>query len=296
MSTLYVVSTPIGNLDDLTRRTETTLGSVDRILAEDTRRTRKLLHHLGLTIPLVSLHAHNEAGRREAVLGWLDAGEDLALVSDAGTPLVSDPGARIVEAAMEGGHRVVPLPGPSAVTTALSASGFSGDRFTFLGFPPRKGTGRQELLDRVARAREPVVLFESPERLDSLLDELEEACGEDRPAVVGREMTKVHEEFRRGSLGELQAHFRDHPPRGEITLVLAPGEGRPEAGGMDRVDEVAARALARALLGEGRSPSRAARELAARLDVPRNRAYEIVLSVSSGEEGGTADLPDEGSP
>ncbi|MCJ7628732.1 MAG: 16S rRNA (cytidine(1402)-2'-O)-methyltransferase, partial [Longimicrobiales bacterium] len=177
MATLYLVSTPIGNLGDITPRAAGTLESVSRILAEDTRRTRKLLNHLRLKTPLVSLHAHNEASRREAVLAWLASGEDLALVSDAGTPLVSDPGQRIVEAAVVAGFTIVPIPGASAVLAALAGSGFSGDRFSFLGFLPRKGGERGELMDRVSTSPDTVVLFESPERTLALLEALEKSCG-----------------------------------------------------------------------------------------------------------------------
>jgi 16S rRNA (cytidine1402-2'-O)-methyltransferase len=278
MSTLYVVSTPIGNLEDLTPRAARVLGSVTRVLAEDTRRTRALLHHLDLGTPLVSLHAHNEASRRDQVLRWLGGGEELALVSDAGTPLVSDPGQRLVDAVVEGGFPVVPLPGPSAVLAALVGSGFPGDRFTFLGFPPRKGKDRKELLERVADSSDTVVLFESPERLSALLEELATHCSPRRRVSVARELTKIHEEFIRGRLEEVRAHFREHAPRGELVLVVSGVRDRkPDPA----ADEAAARALALGLLEEGLSPSRAAREIARRLKVPRNLAYETVQRVAS---------------
>ena len=280
MSTLYLVSTPIGNLGDLSRRVEEILGAVPRILAEDTRRTRILLSHLGLTTPMVSLHAHNEASREAEILRWLDSGQDLALVSDAGTPLVSDPGGRMVSAALEGGHTVVPIPGPSAVLAAVVASGLPTDRFSFLGFLPRKGKERAALLERLATAQETMVLFESPERLLALLESLKEVAGPDRRCVVARELTKLHEEFVRGTVDEVQEHFREHPPRGEITLVLeaaSPLEGRVA------VDEEAASALARALLNRGERPSQVAREVARRLGIPRNQAYQLIQ-----------DLPDAG--
>ncbi len=292
MATLYLVSTPIGNLGDLSPRAAETLESVSRILAEDTRRTRKLLTHLGLSTPLVSLHAHNEASRTETVLGWLAAGEDLALVSDAGTPLVSDPGQRVVEAAIEGGYSVVPIPGASAVLAALAGSGFSGDRFSFLGFLPRKGPERTELLDRIAASPDPVVLFESPDRVKALLKALAESCGSQRRVVVGRELTKLHEEFVRGSPAQVAEHFEAHPPRGEFALVVS-GSPEGEAGGA--VDEGAARALAQALLEEGVAPSRAAREVARRLKLPRNLAYHVVQSLSGeGKGSGDAENPRRG--
>lgn len=280
MSTLYLVSTPIGNLGDLSRRVEKILGAVGRILAEDTRRTRTLLSHLGLSTPMVSLHAHNEASREAEILLWLDSGQDLALVSDAGTPLVSDPGGRMVRAVLEGGHTVVPIPGPSAVLAALVASGLPAERFSFLGFLPRKGKERKALLERLAAARETMVLFESPERLVALLEKLREVAGPDRRCAVARELTKLHEEFVRGTVHEVREHFREHPPRGEITLVL---EAAPPMEGQATVDEEAASALARALLNRGERPSQAAREVARRLGIPRNQAYQLIQ-----------DLPDAG--
>ena len=180
MGTLYVVSTPIGNLDDLTRRAEATLSRVSRVLAEDTRRTRILLNHIGAKARAVSVHAHNEAERIPRILGWLAAGEDLALVSDAGTPLLSDPGQRVVRACLDEGHPVVPIPGASAALAALVVSGLAGDAFVFLGFPARKGKERKHLLARVAASSEPAILYESPGRIGALLEELIPLCGRDR--------------------------------------------------------------------------------------------------------------------
>lgn len=278
MSTLYLVSTPIGNLSDITRRAAETLEAVDAVLAEDTRHTRKLLDHLGTTTPLLSVHEHNEAARIQEVLDRLDRGESLALVTDAGTPLVSDPGARLVAAVVREGHRVVPVPGPSAVLAALVASGLPPVPFAFLGFPPRKGGERHAFLERVADSPETVVLFESPGRLVDLLEALEQACGPDRRVAVGREITKIHEEFFRGTLAEARAYYESGEPRGEVTLVVAPGEA-PGDVGEDGVDERAAGVLARSLLEEGTSPSRTARQVARRLGIPRNEAYRIVQDI-----------------
>jgi 16S rRNA (cytidine1402-2'-O)-methyltransferase len=277
MATLYLVSTPIGNLGDLTHRAEETLGSVSRVLAEDTRRTRTLMTHLGLSKPLVSLHSHNEVGRSEKILDWLAKGEDLAMVSDAGTPLVSDPGQRVVEAVLEAGFDVVPIPGPSAVLAALVGSGFPGDRFSFLGFLPRKGRERSELLDRIGASPDPVVLFESPERVGDLLEALEEICGSQRPVAVARELTKLHEEFIRGPLEEVRARVGAVRPRGEFALVVGGTDGPPVS---DAVDAGAARALAASLLTEGYTPSRTAKEVANRLKISRNMCYEIVQDVA----------------
>lgn len=279
VGTLYLVSTPIGNLEDVTRRAARILGEVSRVLAEDTRRTAVLLEHLGLRVPLVSLHEHNEAERCGEVLGWLAEGAALALVSDAGTPLVSDPGHRLVRAAAEAGHRVVPLPGPSAVLAALVASGLPSERFAFLGFVPRKGGERARTLDRIAGTEEAVVVFESPERLGALLADLEEACGADREVAVARELTKVHEQVVRGTVAEAGRYYQEHPARGEVTLVIAPTAVGAEP---DAADEAAARTLARALVEEGIRPSHAAREVARRLGLPRNLAYEIVQGLERG--------------
>lgn len=276
MATLYLVSTPIGNLGDLSARGGEVLVSVARILAEDTRRTRVLADHVGATCPLVSLHAHNEAERVERVLGWLDEGEDLALVSDAGTPLVSDPGGRLVSAVTDAGHTVVPIPGASAVLAALVASGLPTERFTFYGFPDRKGGARAALLERVAGSEETVVLFESPQRLVRLLEDLAEACGPERRVSVARELTKIHEEFVRGTLADAARYYQENPPRGEVTLVVAPRDNAPVDPG---VLEEEARALARSLLDQGKRASQVAKDVARRLDVPRNEAYRIVLDV-----------------
>jgi 16S rRNA (cytidine1402-2'-O)-methyltransferase len=275
VATLFLVSTPIGNLGDMSPRAADTLRGVNRVLAEDTRRTRVLTERVGSTAPLVSLHAHNESERTAQVLGWLEAGEDLALVSDAGTPLLSDPGARVVRAALEAGHRVVPIPGPSAILAALTASGLAGDRFTFLGFVPRKGAERRKVLARVAAGAETTVLFESPQRLDDLLEALADACGPDRPAAVARELTKLHEEFVRGTLREAIAYYREHPPKGEVTVVVAPA-AECEAKSAHEDLELEARGLAARLLAGGMKPSAAAKELTARLDLARNDAYRVV--------------------
>ena len=280
MATLYLVSTPIGNLSDLSARAALVLREVERIFAEDTRRTGRLLQHLGVDTRLTSLHQHNEAARAGRVLECLESGHDAAVVSDAGTPLVSDPGARVVDAALEAGHDVVPVPGPSAVLAALVGSGLPADRFAFLGFAPRKGRERRALLQRVARSHETTVLFEAPGRLHRLLTDLERACGSDRRVAVAREMTKLHEEFVRGTLAEARAHFGERAPRGELTLVV---DRSPEA----EPDESAVRERAAELLAAGTRPSEAVRELTARLGVSRNRAYRIVHSTVVPDGPGT---------
>jgi len=277
VATLFIVSTPIGNLGDLSPRAAETLRTVHRILAEDTRRTRILSDHAGAKVPMVSLHAHNEAERIHLVLSWLEAGEELALVSDAGTPLVSDPGGRLVRAVTDAGFRVVPIPGPSAVLAALVASGIPGERFAFLGFPERKGAERSRLLERVAASQEAIILFESPQRLVRLLEDLAKACGGDRRVSVARELTKLYEEFVRGTLEEAASYYRQHPPRGEVSLVVGPAEA-PSMPGPDV--EAEGRALAEELLQGGEKPSAVAKEVARRLALPRNTAYRIVQEIS----------------
>ncbi|HEX6940122.1 MAG TPA: 16S rRNA (cytidine(1402)-2'-O)-methyltransferase [Longimicrobiales bacterium] len=281
MARLYIVSTPIGNLADTTHRAIEVLGRVDRILAEDTRRTGILLRHYGISTPIISAHAHNEAARAAQVVDWLEAGEDVAIVSDAGTPLVSDPGARIVRKVVEAGHEAVPVPGPSAVLAALVVSGLDPEPFTFFGFLPRGGRAREARLEEIAELRHTAVLYEAPGRLVRTLRDLAERCGGDREAVVARELTKVHESVFRGTLAEAAAYYEREAPRGEIVVLVA-GRGEPSAG--DR-DVRAARELARELLARGERPSVAVRELARRLGLPRNRAYEIVLGITGEGEG-----------
>lgn len=282
MGTLFVVSTPIGNLGDLTSRAAALLGEVDRVLAEDSRRTRILLRHLQLGPPVVSLHAHNEAARIAGVLGWLESGERLALVSDAGTPLVSDPGERLVRAVIEAGYDVVPIPGASAILAALVVSGFPSVPFAFLGFVPRSGGARTRVLDRLRASGETTVLFEAPGRVIGLLEDLERACGPHRGISISRELTKVHEETVRGGIGEVRALLRERGDRmrGEFVVVVSPAEsGDGEVEGPVLSDE-ALRASAVELVEGGMSRSRAARELATRFGVPKARAWAIVHGAS----------------
>jgi 16S rRNA (cytidine1402-2'-O)-methyltransferase len=281
MSLLYIVSTPIGHLGDTTHRAVDVLSAVARVLAEDTRHTAILLRHYGIATPLLSLHEHNEAARTQRILELLDAGEDLALVSDAGTPLVSDPGARIVQRVLDAGHEVVPVPGASAVLAALVASGLEPEPFTFYGFTPRSGRDRAARLAEVASLPHVSVLYESPQRVARLLAELVDACGAERRVVVARELTKIHESFFRGTLGEAAAYYGLGPTRGEVVVLVA---GAPAGGAPD--DDVILQAAAQ-LLAEGRRPSAVARELARRYDLPRNRAYELAQTASKAG-------PDEG--
>lgn len=285
MGRLYVVSTPIGNLEDVSARAVRILGEVARVLAEDTRRTRILLSRHGVRTSVLSAHVGNEEARARQVVGWLDAGEELALVTDAGTPLLSDPGARIVRATIGAGHEVVPIPGASALLAALVGSGLDATRFTFLGFPPRSGGERTRRLEEVAASPHTVVLYEAANRLPRLLADLAAACGPERNAVVARELTKAHEEFARGTLEQLIAYYPE-APRGEVVVLVESAPDGP--GAAEEAGEETARVLARALLEAGRRPSAVARELARELGIARNRAYEIALAAAGGEaEGGS---------
>jgi len=275
MATLYIVSTPIGNLADITHRALETLRSVQRVLAEDTRRTAILFKHYGITTPLYSAHEHNEAARAAQVVEWLKAGEDLAVVSDAGTPLLSDPGARIVQAVIAGNFEVVPIPGASALLTALVASGLEPEPFTFIGFLARSGRERKERLAQIGALAHTAVLYEAPGRVQKLLEDLQEICGPERAVVVARELTKIHETFLRGTIAEVREYYDEQQARGEVVVLVA---GAAPAAPED--SELSAHEMARTLLAAGATPRDAAREIASKTGVARNRAYEITLSVS----------------
>src|SRR6266702_4517360 len=238
---LYVVATPLGNLDDLSPRAAATLSRVTAVAAEDTRHTKPLLAHVGSHAELMSFHAHSNEGALRRILHLLGSGKDVALVTDAGTPTVSDPGAALVAAARERDIPVVTVPGPTAVAAALSVSGLGADRYVFLGFLPRKGTERRRLLETVATSEWTVVLFEAPLRVTELLEDLAAACGGERRAAVARELTKVFEETRAGTLAQLAGYYAETPPRGEVTVVVA-GTGKPVKDDRASASDPAARA------------------------------------------------------
>jgi 16S rRNA (cytidine1402-2'-O)-methyltransferase len=264
---LAVCATPIGNLDDVTLRVLEELRAADVVLCEDTRHTRVLLERHGVSVRLLSYHEHNEAKRTAAVLPRLQAGERVALVSDAGLPGISDPGARLVAAALDAGVSVTVLPGASAVETALVASGFAAERYQFVGFLPRGAKALRSLWEELARWPYPLVAFESPQRLPATLDSLAEADPE-RPVAVCRELTKKFEEVVRGRASDVAARFRE-PPKGEITLVLGAGEAR--------ADSDAAVAAVGELVRAG-LPRRQAADVVARLTgVARNELYRRTL-------------------
>jgi 16S rRNA (cytidine1402-2'-O)-methyltransferase len=272
MGTLHLVATPIGNLEDVTLRSVRVLREADLVLAEDTRRSRKLLDRCAIPARPLSLHAHNEAARIAKALDVLSGGGSVALVSDAGTPLISDPGERLVAAAIAAGHRVVPVPGASAVLAALSVAGLPVSPFAFLGFLPRKGGPRRALLASYRGRPETLVLFESPRRVSTALRDLAETLG-DRPACVARELTKLHEEVVRGSLGELAERF-DSEVRGEVTLVV--GGAAAEEGACDVADLDDA---IRERIAAGRSSREIAEELARDTGLPRREVYARVVAL-----------------
>lgn len=229
--TLYVVATPIGNLGDISARAAWVLEGVDRILAEDTRQTRRLLEHLAIRKTLTPLHEHNEESQLGQVLDWLREGESLALVSDAGTPLISDPGFALVRALRQQGFPLVSLPGASAVTAALAVAGLPTDRFVFEGFLPPKPGGRRRALEALGRETRTMVFYESPRRADGALADMGAVFGTDRPATVARELTKAHEQSIHGTLGQLADWVRDGwiPRKGEFVVMVA-GSEAPSSG------------------------------------------------------------------
>ena len=273
IGTLYMVATPIGHLGDFSFRGVETLRGAAVIACEDTRHTRRLLTHYGISAPLVSIHAHTRAETIERLLGRVEAGESVAYVTDAGTPGISDPGGVLAERAHARGIPVVPVPGPAAVLAALAAAGFPADRFLFLGFLPKRGTARHELLLRIAFEPFTTVCYEAPGRTAALLAELADKCGADRAAAVARELTKLHEEIRRGTLGELAAYYEAHPPRGEVTVVVggAPAAVRPP---VDASGPEAAAVVAE--LKDTGSKATIAKELSRRLGISRQDAYRLL--------------------
>ena len=269
---VYVVATPIGNLEDLSPRALRVLREVDLIACEDTRRTGKLCSHFDISTSRLSLHAHNEERRIPRLIARLEAGEDVALVSDAGTPLISDPGARLVAAAIGKGIPVVPVPGPSALLAAVVASGLAARPFTFVGFLPRKGRARADWLARLRELPGAIVLFEAPGRVRATLRDLHEELGP-REVAVARELTKRYEEIVRGRLGEIALT----EPRGEVTLVIGAGEIAARPAELPPAEEAE---LLEGILAAGRSSRDAARELASRARISKSEAYRRVLAFS----------------
>ena len=272
---LYVVATPIGNLEDVTRRAERVLATADLVVCEDRRVTSRLLRHLGLKRPLDLYHEHNAERARPGLLARLRAGQSVALVSDAGTPAISDPGHKLVREAVALGLAVHPIPGPSAAVAALVASGLPTDRFLFQGFLPPRPAGRRRVLAELAAVPATLVLFESPRRLAETLADAASVLGARRRAVVARELTKLHEEHRRGTLADLAAAYAaSGPPRGEIVVVVAPPEEAPTV-----QDDAAVDDLLRQALRSGK-PRVAAGAVAAATGRTANELYRRALALA----------------
>jgi len=269
--TLYVVATPLGNLGDLSPRAADTLKRVAVVAAEDTRHSKPLLQHAGSHAELISFHEHSSDRALERILRILTDGRDVAFITDAGTPVISDPGVALVAGARKRGIQVVTVPGPTAVAASLSVSGIGGDRYLFLGFLPRKGSDRRRFLLTAAQSEWTVVIFEAPNRVTQLLADLAQVCGPERQATVSRELTKVFEETRAGTLQELSEHYAEAPARGEVTVVLSgTGKQHVEEPPPDPGER------AKALLAEGLSRKDVAHRLAEETGISRNAAYRLV--------------------
>lgn len=269
---LYLVATPIGNLGDITQRAIETLKSVDVVACEDTRHSQKLFQHLGIRPKTTSYHHHNRHAKRPYLVGLMQAGQSVALVSDAGTPGVSDPGEELVKACIEAGIPVVPIPGPCALIVALVGSGLATDRFAFDGFLPAKAGDRRRRLEALQEDPRSLIFYEAPHRLSDTLGAMQAVFG-DRQACVARELTKIHESFLRGPLSELAHHFETTPAKGEIVVLVAGASPvKPTE------DEVAICLKQR--LAAGCSPSDAAKQVARDLGVPKRGVYEMALKIA----------------
>ena len=267
---LYIVATPIGNLEDITLRAIRTLKEADLIAAEDTRHTQVLLRHFAINTPLTSYHEHNERTKTAQLVARLERGESIALVSDAGTPAISDPGYRLVVEAVRGGIRVVPIPGPSALIAALSAGGLPTDGFTFRGFLPARKRERRSKLQELRGDRHSIVVYETPHRLKESLDDIREILG-DRRMVLAREITKLHEEFLRGRISEVIGEVGQQAVRGEITLVI---EGCSD---VNAISEDALRDEIAKLKGEGMRVKEIAEIIGEKVGYSKREIYRLAM-------------------
>jgi 16S rRNA (cytidine1402-2'-O)-methyltransferase len=275
---LYVIATPIGNLEDITLRALRILKEVDLIAAEDTRHTRKLLTHYGIATPLTSYYDQIESDKAPVLIEQLQAGKHIALVSDAGTPGISDPGYRLIKGAWESGISVVPVPGASTLTALLSVGGLPTDRFVFEGFLPAKQGQRQKTLERLKEESRTLVFFESPHRLLDTLADLEQILG-DREIVIGRELTKMYEELRRGSVSQVRQMFQDRELKGEIALLVEGWDGTPHSEEMmSLTDEI------RLLEKEGLSLKEIAQTVSERRGIPKREVYALGVQLKEGKQ------------
>ncbi len=274
MGTLFLVATPIGNLEDISARALRILREVRLIAAEDTRQTRKLLSHFEIHTALTSYHEQNKESKQKILLSELTQG-DIALVSDAGTPALNDPGYELVRAVLAAGHQVSPIPGPSAPIAALVASGLPTDTFLYLGYLPRKTAERKRFLADVADLPYTLIVLETPHRLLSALRDLIDVFG-DRQVAIARELTKLHEEMIRGKLSTVQDHFRQHPPRGEFTLVIAGNTLQPAKWNEDKI-----RTTIEEMLEASIPPAEIAGQLATKANWPRREVYRLVIQIQA---------------
>ncbi len=272
--TLYLVGTPIGNLEDMTFRAVRVLKSADIIAAEDTRHTGKLLQHFQITTPQISYHDHNRQQRIPQLIARLIRGEAIALVTDAGMPGISDPGYELVCACIEANVTVVPIPGPTAVIAAIAAAGLPSDRFVFEGFLPVKGKARKAQIEALKAEPRTAILYESPHRIVKTLTDLGEVLGDDRPVALARELTKRYEEFWRGTIAEALVHYEKVVPKGEFTVVVAP---TPQT--QTPLTEAEIVTELQNLIAQGLSRSEASRQLAQRTDLSKRDIYQISLEI-----------------
>ncbi len=274
---LFIVATPIGNLGDITYRAVETLKQADLIAAEDTRTSRRLLAHYGISTPMMAYHEHNEKSASQKILARLRQGDDVAMITDAGTPLISDPGYCLVRLLHKEGISVSPLPGPCSPVAALSVSGLPTDSFTFLGFLPRSGQSRQDTLGRIATASNTQVLLESARRLQRTLRDMEEVCGPDREICVARELTKLFEEIVHGSLAQVCSHMDTGKLRGEIVLMISPATAR-------QVTDAEIIKCLQQPDAAGLPPSERAKQVARQLGAIRARVYALLLAMDKKDE------------
>ena len=271
--TLYIVGTPIGNLEDMTFRAVRILQTVDLIAAEDTRHTGKLLHHFQVATPQISYHTHNQSTRTPELVDRLQQGKAIALVTDAGMPGISDPGYELVKACAAAGVEVVPIPGPSAAIAALSAAGLPSDRFVFEGFLPAKGPARRAFLETLKSETRTLIFYEAPHRLRQVLPDLA-LLGPERQIVLARELTKLHEQIWRGTIAAAIDYYRDREPQGEFTVLVAGAEPAERV-----LSEESLIAELQDLLKQGLSRSEASRQLAQQTALPRRQIYQLALSL-----------------
>jgi 16S rRNA (cytidine1402-2'-O)-methyltransferase len=276
---LYVVATPIGNRDDITLRALKILKVVDVVAAEDTRHTGRFLKHHEIKSKLISYHEHNEKERTPVLIERLKAGASVALVSNAGTPALSDPGYRLIKSAIESNINVTPIPGVSAAIAALSVSGLPTDSFVFIGFPPKKKAKRLKLFDKLATVSRTLIFYESPRRILKLVEEIYSVMG-DRPAVLSREMTKLHEEFTRGSLSQMLDHLQQgHEIKGECTLLVGGDKGNSDTSLASLMDE-----LNQGLKKKDTTVSRLSKELARRHGIPKSAVYQKAVKIKKSDK------------